>query len=274
MLEGGELVRYGAKVIPEGGLYSQPCFYNEGVLLVGDSAAFCDGFKLKGVHMALKSGMLAAETLLEALRKDDFSAQTLCVIEDKYEASWAYKQNRQARNFHAAWKWVQNMPAWLGYMRQLPFFINTGLLFITGGRGLFSFLSAEPDHLHMKKLSALTKRQLARKEKLVYDNQLTFDKVTAVDYAGSQHEVDQPHHLVVADTNVCATKCVEEYGNPCESFCPAFVYEMIEDPQAPNGKSLVIHHENCVHCKTCDIADPYEVITWTTPEGAMVRTTR
>jgi electron-transferring-flavoprotein dehydrogenase len=267
LLEGAEMVRYGAKTIPEGGLFSQPRLYHEGVLLIGDSGGFCDGFKLKGVHMGIKSGMLAAETLVQGLTKKDFSSSTLAVIEDKYKASWAYKQQRQARNFHAAWKWVHAWPAWLGYLRQLPFFINTGLLFITGGRGLFKQISASADHTHMKKLSALTMSQKARKEKLAYDNKLTFDKVTAVSFAGSRHEVDQPHHLHVADPNVCATQCLEEYGNPCESFCPALVYEMIEDSSAPKGKSLVIHHENCVHCKTCDIADPYQIITWRTPEG-------
>ena len=267
LLAGGELVRYGAKAIPEGGLFSQPRLYHEGVLLVGDSAHLCDGFKLKGVHMAIKSGMLAAETLVEALERKDFSAETLSAVQDKYARSWAHTQHRRARNFHAAWRWVHKMPAWLGYLRQLPFFINTGVLFVTGGRGLFSRISAEPDHSHMKKLSELTPAQRARKEKVDYDNELTFDKVTAVSYAGSNHEVDQPHHLVVADTNLCATQCMEEYGNPCENFCPADVYEMIDDPAAPKGKSLVIHHENCVHCKTCDIADPYSVITWKTPEG-------
>ena len=267
LLEGGELVRYGAKTIPEGGLFSQPTLYHEGTLLVGDSGGFCDGFKLKGVHMALKSGMLAAETLLEALEQKDFSAQTLSSVEEKYKKSWAYKQQRQARGFHAAWKWVHKMPAWLGYLRQLPFFINTGLLFVTGGRGLFSRISAAPDHTHMKKLSQLTAAQRKRKEKVAYDNKLTFDKVTAVSFAGSRHEVDQPHHLHVADTDLCASTCITEYGAPCENFCPAFVYEMIDDPKAPHGKSLVIHHENCVHCKTCDIADPYGIITWTTPEG-------
>jgi electron-transferring-flavoprotein dehydrogenase len=267
LLEGGELVRYGAKTIPEGGLWSQPRLYHDGVLLVGDSGGFCDGFKLKGVHMALASGMLAAETLIEALDKKDFSSASLASIQPRYEKHWAHKQHRQARNFHAAWKWVHKMPAWLGYLRQLPFFINTGLLFVTGGRGLLGFIKSEPDHTHYKKLSELTAAQRARKEKVAYDNKLTFDKVTAVSFAGSRHEVDQPHHLHVADTNLCATTCLEEYGNPCESFCPAAVYEMIEDPKAPKGKSLVIHHENCVHCKTCDVADPYAIITWTTPEG-------
>ena len=91
--------------------------------------------------------------------------------------------------------------------------------------------------------------------------------MTAVSFAGSRHEVDQPHHLHVADPETCATRCAEEYGNPCESFCPAFVYEMIPDDASPGRNKLVIHHENCVHCKTCDIADPYQIITWRTPEG-------
>jgi electron-transferring-flavoprotein dehydrogenase len=267
LLEGGELVRYGAKTIPEGGLFSQPRLWGDGVLLVGDSGGFCDGFKLKGVHMALKSGMLAAETLVDALAKGDFSGQTLRAIDERYQQSWAYKQHRSARNFHAAWKWVHAMPRWMGWARQLPFFVNVGAMMVTGGRGLLGFISAEEDHKHMKKLSELSPAQLARRQKVAYDNKYTFDKVTAVSFAGSRHEVDQPHHLVVADTNVCATTCVEEYGNPCESFCPAAVYEMIPDDAKPGRKKLVIHHENCVHCKTCDVADPYAIITWTTPEG-------
>jgi electron-transferring-flavoprotein dehydrogenase len=85
--------------------------------------------------------------------------------------------------------------------------------------------------------------------------------------AGSQHELDQPHHLKVADPDIRATTCAEEYGNPCESFCPAAVYELIDDPGTESGRFLVVHHENCVHCKTCDVADPYQLITWTTPGG-------
>jgi len=119
----------------------------------------------------------------------------------------------------------------------------------------------------MKKLAELTPKEREKRNKVAYDNKYTFDKVTAVALAGSRHEVDQPHHLHVADTNVCATRCAVEYGNPCESFCPAAVYEMIPDDAKPGQKRLVIHHENCVHCKTCDVADPYAIITWTTPEG-------
>jgi electron-transferring-flavoprotein dehydrogenase len=211
--------------------------------------------------------MLAAETRASALAKQDFGAGTLREIEDRYRSSWAWQEHRRARNFHAAWKWVHRMPGALGYARQLPFFANVGAMMATGGRGLASRISAEPDARHMKKLAELTPRQRRVAQKVAYDNKYTFDKVTAVSFAGSRHEVDQPPHLKVADLDVCRTRCVEEYGNPCENFCPAFVYEMIDDPAAPRGKSLVIHHENCVHCKTCDIADPYGIITWATPEG-------
>ncbi len=267
LLDGGEIIRYGAKIVPEGGLFSQPRLCHDGALLVGDSAAFCNGEKLKGVHMAIKSGMLAAEALVEALPKDDFSQATLRVIEERYRASWAYEEHRSWRNFHAAWKWVRGMPRWLGYGRQLPFILNTGLAMISGGRGLKKQIKAAPDHSHYRKLSQLSPLDRAKREKVAYDNKYTFDKVTAVSYAGARHEVDQPHHLVVTDPDICSTKCAEEYGNPCEHFCPADVYEMLPDDSDPTRKRLVIHHENCVHCKTCDVADPYQIITWATPEG-------
>jgi electron-transferring-flavoprotein dehydrogenase len=103
---------------------------------------------------------------------------------------------------------------------------------------------------------------------LKFDGQLTFDKLADVYLSGTQHDEDQPVHLVVADTNVCATRCREEYGNPCQHFCPANVYEMVPDEtKGTAALKLHINASNCVHCKTCDIADPYQIITWVTPEG-------
>jgi electron-transferring-flavoprotein dehydrogenase len=267
ILDGGECIRYGAKTLPAGGLYSLMPLCTEGAIFVGDSAGFCNAGRLKGVHMAIKSGTLAAEALFEAARCKDYSLQTLRLYQENFEKSWAYQEHRQYRNFHQAFAWVQKMPRWLGWARQLPWLANSAALaLITGGRGLIDPVRGHPDHTHVKKLSELTPAERAKRQKVAYDNRYTFDKVTAVALAGARHEVDQPHHLKVID-DVCATRCTEEYGNPCEHFCPAAVYEMIEDEARPGGRRLVIHHENCVHCKTCDIADPYQVITWTTPEG-------
>ena len=268
LLEGGECIRYGAKTLPAGGHFAQPKLYVDGAMLVGDSAGTCNGGRLKGVHLAIKSGMLAAQTLIEAIVKDDFSENTLALYKELYDKSWAYKEHKIDRNFHASFDFVARMPKWLGWLRQLPWIINgQALAMITGGRGLFKRVAAHPDHTHMQKLSQLTAKERRKAEKVEYDNKLTFDKVTAVALAGSRHEVDQPHHLVVADQDVCATTCAEEYGNPCEHFCPADVYEMIPNDGDASTRHLVIHHENCVHCKTCDVADPYQLITWTTPEG-------
>ena len=99
------------------------------------------------------------------------------------------------------------------------------------------------------------------------DGKFTFDKLTDLYHSGTKHEEDQPSHLVIADTNICNTKCVAEFGNPCQNFCPANVYEMEEDASAPKGKTIHLNPSNCVHCKTCDIMDPYEIITWVPPEG-------
>jgi electron-transferring-flavoprotein dehydrogenase len=255
LLDGAELVRYGAKAIPTGGLYAQPKLYVDGALLVGDAASFCNAQNLAGIHMAVKSGMMAAETIVEALARQDFGAKTLGSYAERYRRSWAFAEHWQARNFAAS---TERGP--------LFFMLNEPARMLTNGRGLVDRMHTEPGHTHMKKLAELTAAARV-KEEFEFDRTLTFDKETLVQYSGTAHEPDQPSHLVVADTDVCRDVCSEEYGNPCESFCPAAVYEMVPDEQNPGRKKLFIHHENCVHCKTCDIADPYQVITWTPPEG-------
>jgi electron-transferring-flavoprotein dehydrogenase len=160
---------------------------------------------------------------------------------------------------------------------------NAGLQYITGGRawGLLDRDHQEAGHEAMQKLTAYGYHgdDVAQRYKdFRFDGQLTFDKVTDVYHAAVAHDEDQPAHLHVLDTNVCATRCAEEYGNPCQRFCPAAVYEMVEsEPPAvaggpsSNGNSprrqLQINFSNCVHCKTCDIMDPYQIINWVTPEG-------
>jgi electron-transferring-flavoprotein dehydrogenase len=255
LLEDAELVRYGAKAIPTGGLYSQPKLYHDGALLVGDSASMCNAQNLAGIHMAMKSGMLAAETIVEALDKQDFSAKTLGGYAERYRGSWAYQEHYEARNFAAS---VQHGTFFFG--------LNEPIRMLTGGRGLMDGMSLDAGHTHMKHLADLPP-QKRRPEPFEFDGKLTFSKEHLVGFSGTHHEADEPSHLVVADTDLCSTTCAEEFGNPCESFCPAAVYEMVPDPEVQGRKKLFIHHENCVHCKTCDIADPYQVITWTPPEG-------
>jgi electron-transferring-flavoprotein dehydrogenase len=256
LLEGAELVRYGAKCIPTGALYAQPKLYTNGAMLVGDGASMLNIMKLAGVHMAMKTGMLAAETIVEALAKDDFSAATLGSYTERYRNSWAYEEHLEARNFTGS---VEISPLFL-------MAVNTPLMMITKGRGLIDKIKTHPSHSSMRKLWELPVSE-REKDAFEFDGKLTFTKEHLVGFSGTHHEADQPPHLKVADTDICSTICARDYGNPCESFCPAAVYEMVDDTENPGSQKLFIHHENCVHCKTCDIADPYQIITWTPPEG-------
>ena len=255
LLEDAELVRYGAKCIPTGGLYSMPKLYTDGAVIVGDSASFCNAQNLAGIHMAMKSGMLAAETLVDALAAQDFTSKTLGGYAERFRSSWAWDEHYKARNFGPS---VERGTIFFG--------LNEPIRMLTGGRGITDEMESQAGHRHMKKLAQLppAKRE---KEPFEFDGKITFSKEHLVGFSGTQHEADQPSHLVVADTDLCSDVCAEEYGNPCENFCPAAVYEMVPDTERPGRKKLFIHHENCVHCKTCDIADPYQVITWTPPEG-------
>ncbi|HET9325495.1 MAG TPA: electron transfer flavoprotein-ubiquinone oxidoreductase [Candidatus Eisenbacteria bacterium] len=255
LIDGGKLVSYGAKAIPEGGYWAMPKLSADGVLLCGDSAGFLNGARLKGVHLAMKSGMLAAETAFECLAASDFSKERLAGYERKFESSWAAAELKSVRNFHQGFEH--------GLFAGL---FHTGVQMVLGGRDLFGDrLRNRPGHQQMRKLASIHPNGKPAPEK--FDGKLTFDKLADVYASGTMHEEDQPAHLVVADTNVCATRCRSEYGNPCQHFCPANVYEMVPDETKPDGLKLRINASNCVHCKTCDIADPYQIITWTTPEG-------
>jgi len=252
VLERGKLVRYGAKTVPYGGWYSMPRTYVDGGLIAGDSASLLNSQRLKGIHTAIKSGMLAAETIYEALCTGDTSANILSAYQEKIDASWLKEELWGVRNFHQAF----HRGLWSGLF-------HAGVQFVTGGCGLVDPMRAEAGYKEYK--------HLGREQKLVDqstrfkgDGQLTFDRLTDVYHSGTRHEEDQPCHLHVLDTNICSDRCVREYGNPCQYFCPAAVYEMTLENGAPK---LKINAANCVHCKTCDIADPYQIIQWVPPEG-------
>jgi electron-transferring-flavoprotein dehydrogenase len=259
LLEGGRMIRYGAKTIAAGGYYAMPKLYADGLLLVGDCAGFLNSQRLKGIHTAIKSGMLAAETIFEALLAKDFSAAKLGRYEQLVRDSWITPELYKVRNFHAGFK----KGRWAGM-------VNAGLQFVTGGRswGLFDRANAEPGHLAMQKVSDYGYKGddvNQRYGDLRFDGKLTFNKLTDVYHASVKHNEEQPAHLHVLDTNICYTRCTEEYANPCQRFCPAAVYEMVNE--ADGKRRLQINFTNCVHCKTCDIMDPYQIINWVTPEG-------
>jgi len=256
ILAGGKMIKYGAKSINTSGYYTMPKLFADGVLIVGDSASFLNGQRIKGIHTAMKSGMLAAETIVGAFEHDDFSSRTLRHYEEKVNLSWIYDELHPVRNFHAAFQ--------KGRWSAL---INTGLQFLTKGLA-WGFMPHEhhvPGYERMQKLDDGVSNG-KRYADLKFDKELTFDKVTDVFYGAVAHDEDQPPHLHVLDTEICATRCAEEYGNPCQRFCPAAVYEM-EDSAETGRKELKVNFSNCVHCKTCDIADPYQIINWVTPEG-------
>jgi electron-transferring-flavoprotein dehydrogenase len=258
MLDGAKLLRYGAKAIPEGGLYAMPRLYADGLMLIGDTGGFLNGMRLKGIHLAVKSGMLAADAAFAALAQDKSDAAALSAYQSAFEDSWAYKELHAARNFHQGFEGG----LFLGML-------NAGLGTLFGGKGfaLRDRLEGVPGYSRMQKINEHPRPPRPR---VTPDNVLTFDKVTDVFNSGTMHDEDQPVHLHVADTNICAQKCTHEYGNPCQYFCPAAVYEPQFTAPAGGGSvegRLQINFSNCVHCKTCDIMDPYQIITWVPPQG-------
>jgi electron-transferring-flavoprotein dehydrogenase len=258
LLEGGQLVRYGAKALPEGGWHTIPRVHADGLLIAGDAGGFLNSMRLKGIHLAMRTGMLAAESAFDAVRAGDVSAARLEPYESAVRSGEVRRELYPVRNVHQSfsygllagvaysglslvtrgWWYRDPMPAHAGYQR-----INTIADYYKDGR-------PDPD---------------SPVNPVKIDRQLTYDRLTGVHYSGTRHPEDQPSHLIVHDTDICRTRCREEYGNPCIRFCPAHVYEMVD---AGDGtKALQINPSNCVHCKTCDIMDPYQIIDWVPPEG-------
>jgi electron-transferring-flavoprotein dehydrogenase len=200
--------------------------------------------------------MLAAETLFECLLAGDFSRERLAGYERRVEGSWAAEELRSVRNFHQGFQ--HGMVAGM---------INTGVGMLTGGRDwlLRDRVGNEPGQAAMRKLADV--HPGGKPARVATDGSLTYDRLADVFLSGTIHDEDQPVHLLVADTSVCATRCRPNTEIPCQHFCPAAVYEMVPDPAQAGALKLQINASNCVHCKTCDIADPYQIITWVTPEG-------
>lgn len=258
LLEGGQMVRYGAKALPEGGWHAIPRPYTDGALIVGDAGGFLNSMRLKGVHLAMKTGMLAAEAAFDAVRAGDVSAAKLGRYQELIDGSSVRRELYPVRNVHQSF----------GY-GLLPGLMYSGLSLMTGGWWIRDPMPAHAGHERMQTRAEYYNGRPPEPHASVrpskIDRQLTFDRLTNVHYSGTRHAEDQPSHLIVHDTDVCRTRCFHEYGNPCIRFCPANVYEMVD---AGDGtRKLQINASNCVHCKTCDIMDPYQIIDWVPPEG-------
>ncbi|MGS2717579.1 electron transfer flavoprotein-ubiquinone oxidoreductase [Eionea flava] len=262
ILEGGERISYGARAIAKGGFYSLPKMTFAGGLLVGCDAGTLNVAKIKGSHTAMKSGMLAAETIVDALRTGDQGGTELVDYAQKFKASWLYDELHNTRNFGGA---LHKLGTRVGGAYN---FIDQNIF---RGRLPFTFREKTPDHAQLKS---------AKKTKpIVYpkpDGVLSFDRLSSVFLSNTNHEEDQPCHLQLRDNSIPVQHNLAIYDAPEQRYCPAGVYEMVEDTTIDSASKtsegaamrLQINAQNCIHCKTCDIKDPSQNITWVTPEGS------
>lgn len=250
-LEGGKRASYGARAITKGGFNSLPKMSFPGGLLLGCDAGTLNFSKIKGSHTAMKSGLLGAETVVEALKAGK-DGEELTSFAEKFKNSWLYKELYEERNFGPAMHKYGNVVG-----GAIAFFEQNIL-----HRSLpFTFHDTTPDYATMKSVDEA--------KTLTYpkpDNVLTFDRLSSVFISNTNHEENQPVHLKLKDPSIPIQHNLPKYDEPAQRYCPAGVYEVI-DADDGSGKQFQINAQNCVHCKTCDIKDPAQNITWVTPEG-------
>lgn len=252
MLEGGRRVAYGARALNEGGFQSVPKLVFPGGLLIGCAAGFLNVPKIKGSHTAMKTGMLAAESVAEALAAGDSGYGVLESYEEKYRSSWVHEELYRARNFR---------PAAARWGNRLGFLYGGIDLKIFGGKLPWTLRHKHQDHETLKKASEAPKIDYPKP-----DGVITFDRLSSVYLSNTNHEEDQPIHLKLIDPSIPIEKNLPLYDEPAQRYCPAAVYEVVRDDDDSNPR-FVINAQNCVHCKTCDIKDPAQNINWTVPEG-------
>jgi electron-transferring-flavoprotein dehydrogenase len=255
-LKGGKMVEYGAKTLPEGGYYAIPKLFVDNALIVGDSAGLVAMPALKGIHLAIRSGMLAAQTSADAFSRNDTSENSLQQYEKLINNSLIYKELYAVRNFRQAFA-----------KGLIPGGLQFGTQLITGGAGFFGRLRTHADYQTTLKLSELKKKPFKErfKGKLEFDKVLTFDKSTDVYHSGVFHDEEQVVHLHLNSPESYNAVNIAEYGGPEQYYCSSEVYEV--HTNKAGEKELRIHAENCMHCKTCDIKAPGQGITWVVPNG-------
>jgi electron-transferring-flavoprotein dehydrogenase len=255
VLEGGKVLEQGARTVSTGGYYTIPRLSADGGMFIGGSAGMQNPPALKGIHVSMKSGMLAAEAAFEAVQKGDYTRETLDLYPGLFERSWLKTEIYEGRNFSQA------------LSRKIPMkFIHLGAQYVTGGRGITDRMEIEPDAGTLRPVSGDGASAGAESEDRKFDGVLYVDKLTGVYLSKTMHREDEPCHLIVHDPKLCVTRCFETYRSPCTRFCPGNVYE-IETDEKTSDRRLKLNPSNCLHCKTCEIKDPFENITWTCPEG-------
>ena len=253
-LEGGKRVAYGARAVVKGGHSALPKLTMPGGLLVGDDAGFLNNLKQKGTHTAMKSGMLAAETVYEAVKGGSSGGEALTGYTEKYKASWLHQELYEARNTTA---WLHKFGLFIG---SALIWVEQFLSRIFSISLPFTLKDSDPDHANMKLASKSRKPDYPKP-----DGVLSFDKLSSVFLTNTNHEEDQPCHLQLADENVPIHSNLPLYDEPAQRYCPAGVYEVVAEEDG--SRKFQINAQNCIHCKTCDIKDPAQNINWVVPEG-------
>jgi electron-transferring-flavoprotein dehydrogenase len=248
IIKDGKPTHYGARTIPCGGYFSIPKLTSDGVVITGDSANLVDSRKMKGLHTAIKSGMLAAEVLFEAFRTNNFSADQLAKYEEKLKNSWIYSGLRKSRNFTPAV--AMGIP--------FPGGPLLGFEILTGGATPVGNLKTKPDYSTTKDMKSFYGGRLPEPLPKA-DDRIIVSKLTDVYFSGTSHDEKQKSHIRLIDGAKCK-KCIAEYNASCTAFCPAGVYEL-------DGDKIRVNFSNCLHCKTCDLKCPFENIVWNLPEG-------
>lgn len=256
LIQGGKVIEQGARTVSTGGYFSMPKLVVDGGVLVGGCAGIHNVPALKGIHVSMKSGMLAAGAILEALVAGDISGDRLAHYPDAIEKSWVKNELYEGRNFYQALS-----------KKGVSKFLHLGAQYITGGRGLRDRMPLEDDSRALKPVNDSGLGIGGSKDDAAYDGVLLVDKLTGVYLSKTIHREDQPPHLIIHDMDLCVNVCFPRYQHPCTRFCPGDVYEVVQDEDKEGGQRIKLNPSNCFHCKTCDVKDPFNNITWTCPEG-------
>ncbi|WP_392399717.1 electron transfer flavoprotein-ubiquinone oxidoreductase [Aeromonas salmonicida] len=251
-LLGGERISYGARAITKGGWHSLPRMHFPGGLLIGCDAGTLDFSRIKGIHTAMKSGMLAAKTVAMTLRGGDEGGRDLAEYQDALQQSWLGQELKTARNFGAA---LHRWGPWLG--GAFNWLEQRGASFPL--LGSITLLDKEPDYRQLRMASRCNVINYPKP-----DGKLSFDKLSSVYLANTSHDEDQPCHLKLQDASIPVAVNLPTWAEPAQRYCPAGVFEIVESESQPY---LQINAANCIHCKTCDIKDPSQNIIWTPPQG-------